>query len=93
MSSPKLVGPVSAVANIASQRSGSFPPVTVVQGTVTNTGGSVGSFTIELQADTGAVTTASAYDVQPGQTMEWATIFPGHGTARILRTTTLRPSL
>jgi hypothetical protein len=84
--SPKVTGPVSAVATITRQdpQGGWY---TSVYGTVTNTGSSVAKFAIELQANTGSVTTAQTDDVPPGGTAEWFTIFLGPGAARILRTT------
>ena len=88
-SSPKVVGPVSAVATITRQVSqGRFMSV---YGTVTNTGGSIGDLAIEIQADSGGESIASAYDVPPGQTAEWFTMLLGQGTVRILRTTTVHP--
>jgi len=91
-SSPKAVGPVSTVTTITLQRPYFGTVLTWVEGTLTNTGSSVGDFAIELQANSGAVTAAWVFDVQPGQTIEWHTTFLGQGTARILRTTTLHPS-
>ena len=89
-STQKVVSPVSAVASITGQRPGDFPPHIQLQGTLTNTGSSIGTFSIEIQSSSGAVSWASA-SAAPGQTVEWLTILFGTGTARIIRTTTLHP--
>jgi hypothetical protein len=91
-SSPKAVGPVSTVTTITLQRPYFGTVLTWVEGTLTNTGSSVGDFAIELQANSGAVTRASVYDVRSSQTVEWDAVFLGQGTARIVRTTILYPS-
>ena len=88
-SSATIASPVPAVATITQLRNGGL--VTVVDGTVTNTGGSAASFDIELQANSGAVAIASAHDVQPGQTVGCDDSSSGRGTARIVRITTFHP--
>ena len=67
------------------------PLGTTVQGTLTNTGTTTGNFAVELQANTGEVGIASALVVPPGQTAQWAAVFHGAVTARILRITTAPP--
>ena len=89
-SSATTASPVPAVATITRLRNGGL--VTVVDGTVTNTGGSAASFDIELQANSGGVAIASAHDVQPGQTVGWSGLFISPtATARIVRITTFHP--
>ena len=89
-SSATTASPVPAVATITRLRNGGL--VTVVDGTVTNTGGAAASFDIELQANSGGVAIASAHDVQPGQTVGWSGLFIGPtATARIVRITTFHP--
>ena len=97
ISSSKNVSPVSAAAVITSQRTSivfdfDAPLATTVQGTLTNTGATTGNFAVELQANTGEVGTASALEVPPGQTAQWAALFHGAVTAGILRTTTAPPA-
>jgi hypothetical protein len=89
-SSPKIVDPVSAVASITRENPNTRWFLSVY-GTLTNTGSSVGDFAVEIQADSGGVSIASAHEVQPGQTTQWFTMLFGQGTARILRTTTVHP--
>jgi hypothetical protein len=96
-SSPRVVSPVAANAVITSQRTSMLadfdaPLATTVQGTLTNTGVTSGSFTVELQANSGEVGTALASGVSAGQTVPWAAVFHGSVTARIIRITTSEPS-
>ena len=67
------------------------PLGTVVDGTLTNTGTTTGSFAVELQANTGETGVGIASVVPPGQTAHWGALFHGAVTARILRTTMAPP--
>ena len=60
-----------------------------MNGTVTNTGTAMGSFVVELQANTGEVTYGTSSEVPAGQTGTWLAIFHGAATARIIRTTSI----
>jgi hypothetical protein len=94
-STPHVVGPVPALAVITSQKVTLYAdapgPMTEIRGTVTNTGTTVGNFSIELQANTGEVAAAQALGVSAGQTVPWATAALGTGTSRIVRITTYHP--
>jgi hypothetical protein len=93
--SEKMAAPVDAVAVITSQHPvlavDAPGPVTEVEGAVTNTGATVGAFSIELQATSGEVCSTSEVDVPPAQTVPWSAFCLGTGTFRILRTTTYVP--
>ena len=90
-SSPKMASSVPAVAVITSQLPTFVPdapgPVILLDGTVTNSGTTTGSFTIEFQMSSGQVGRTSVPDVPPGQTVPWRTYVFGTIPARILRIT------
>jgi hypothetical protein len=96
-STPKVARPVPATAVLTSQRpvflADAIGPMTEIRGTVTNTGTTEGNLSIELQANTGEVGSASAFEVPVGQTVPWVTTADGTGTFRIVRITTSPPPI
>ena len=57
-------------------------------GGVRNTGTTINTFEIELQAaNTGETATAYAFNVYPGQTATWAATFRGSANVHWVRTT------
>lgn len=85
------LGPVAAAAAITlvepTQRS-DIGAATEVKGTLTNTGTSPASFSVELQANNGQVSLAGVNDLAGGTSATWTAIFYGTvTTARILRVT------
>ena len=100
-STATVAAPVHAVAAITSQKRVLYADgpgwLTVVMGTLTNTGTTTRDFAIELQATNGQVTTPraerspGAAGVLPGHTVTWVAPVGGNATARIIRVTNSSP--
>ena len=93
-STPKVVGLVPVTAVITSQRLAVYADASGTddrgRGTVTP-GTTPGSFSIELEAHTGEVSSGDADEVPAGRTVQWVVPAVGTGTDRILRMTRHHP--
>ena len=58
---------------------------TIVGGTITNTGSRSGDFGIEMISTTGQTGAGYAFNVWPGQTAIWSTMFNGQVGVRVVR--------
>jgi hypothetical protein len=74
----------SAITSVGPSASGGY---TEVYGKVTHTGPAAASYGVELKASSGEVGGGYAFDVLPGQTATWNTIFLGSVSVKFVRLT------